>query len=128
MKIEKAKRFQLKSNVGTDAVGNRHTPLSGFKLTSSHAGPDERSEVRGQGSGFLAGEEGLGLPTGGVHTQRTAERQLTGARLVGLQMRLNQISQRPEEQRISIERFCSSDVLHSTLFSEDLRVLDVKFV
>lgn len=30
-------------------VGNGHTPLSVFKLTSSHAGPDERSEVRVSG-------------------------------------------------------------------------------
>lgn len=52
---------------------------------------------RGQRSGFLAGEEGFGLTAGGVDAQRTAEGELAGTRLVGLQMGLNQISQRLRE-------------------------------
>lgn len=53
---------------------------------------------RGQRSGFLAGEEGFGLTAGGVDAQRTAEGELAGTRLVGLQMGLNQISQRLRER------------------------------
>ncbi len=51
-------------------------------------------------SGFLAGEEGLGLSAGGVDTERTAEGELTGTRLVGLQMGLNQIRQRLRERHL----------------------------
>lgn len=41
----------------------------------------------------LAGEEGLGLSTGGVGAQRAAQRQLAGARLLGLEVGVDQVGQ-----------------------------------
>lgn len=41
----------------------------------------------------LAGEEGLGLSTGGVGAQRATEHQLAGTRLVGLQVGLDEVCQ-----------------------------------
>lgn len=41
----------------------------------------------------LAGEEGLGLSTGGVGAQRAAQRQLAGARLLGLEVGVDQVCQ-----------------------------------
>lgn len=40
---------------------------------------------------LLVGEEGLGLSTGGVGAEGAAEGQLAGARLVGLQVGLDQV-------------------------------------
>lgn len=129
----------------------------------------EVMSLSSQRSEFLVCKEGFGLTAGGVDTEWTAEGELTGTRLIRLQMRLNQISQRlwdrqrdvyssnnprmhccrykyprrcygwsggwrentsymcmknvtnsylcsyPEKQRISIQRFCPPDVLHTTL-------------
>ena len=41
---------------------------------------------------LLIGKEGLGFPTGGVHTQGAAESELARAGLVRLQVRLDQVS------------------------------------
>lgn len=38
------------------------------------------------GSQLLAGEEGFGLPAGRVHAERTAQSQLCGAALLGLEV------------------------------------------
>lgn len=48
---------------------------------------------------LLAGKEGLGLPTGGVGAQRTAEGQLAGADHVGPQVGLDQVCQSLEGWR-----------------------------
>lgn len=45
------------------------------------------------GSQLLAAEEGFSLPADGIYTERAAQRQLRGAQLVGLDVRVHQISQ-----------------------------------
>lgn len=44
-------------------------------------------------SELLAGKEGFRLSAGGVCAERAAQRQLAGARLVGLQVGLDQVCQ-----------------------------------
>lgn len=48
---------------------------------------------------LLAGEEGLGLSTGGVGAQRTAEGQLARTNHVGLQVGLDQVCQSLDRRR-----------------------------
>lgn len=45
------------------------------------------------GSQLLAGEEGFGLPADGVHAEGTAQSQLRGAPLIGLDVRVHQVRQ-----------------------------------
>lgn len=79
-------------------------------------------------SDFLCGEEGLGLSAGGVGAEGASEGELAGARLVGAQVRLDQLGQRLHEERISIQRLCSSNILRSTLLPQHLAVLYVQLV
>lgn len=63
-------------------------------------GPHAPSSASGApGSQLLAAEEGLGLPAGGVHAERTAQGQLRGAALLGLEVCVDQVGQRLRDRR-----------------------------
>ena len=74
-----------------DATSSPRAAGAPVRLGGVGAGPP--------GSQLLAAEEGLGLPAGGVHAERTAQGQLRGAALLGLEVCVDQVGQRLRDRR-----------------------------